>query len=90
MEVYRDETHEIIRRFLAHGLSFQECIAALDAALAALIQEPLPAATMVHCSGSLDLVEIRAIMLANNQIVMEEMGLRGLRPTNPWRGRMIH
>jgi hypothetical protein len=85
MEVYKDETQEIIRRFLAHGLSFPECVAALDAALAALIQQPLPVETMVRRSGSLDLGEIRAIMLANNQTIMAEMGLRGLHPPNPWR-----
>ena len=91
MEVYKDETQEIIRRFLARGVSFPECVAALDAALAALIQQPLLAETMVRGSGSLDLVEIRAIMLANNQTIMKEMGLRGLQATNPWRsGRVIH
>jgi hypothetical protein len=34
MEVYKRETQEVIKRFLARRLSFPECIAALDAALA--------------------------------------------------------
>ena len=36
-EVYKSETQEIIRRFLARRLSFPDCIAALDAALAGLV-----------------------------------------------------
>lgn len=82
MEVYKDETREIIRRFLAdvNLVSFRVCVAALDAALAGLIQQSLPVAAMVCGSGGLDLAEIRAIMLANNQTIMKEMGLRGLLP----------
>ncbi len=34
MEVYKNETKEIIRRFLAHRLSFPSCLTALDDALA--------------------------------------------------------
>ena len=67
MEVYERETQEVIKRFLAHRLSFPECIAALDAALAGLI----PTLT----GGQLD--HLRAVMLANNEIVVKEMKRRG-------------
>ena len=67
MEVYKKETREIIRRFLAHQLGFPECIAALDSALAELT----PTLT-----GD-QLPELRAVMLANNEEVMKEMERRG-------------
>jgi hypothetical protein len=38
MEVYERETDEVIQRFLARRISFPECIAALEAALAGLTQ----------------------------------------------------
>jgi hypothetical protein len=67
MEIYEHETRAVIERFLKHELSFPDCIAALDAALAQLIprmtSEQLPA--------------LRALMLANNDIVMKEMERRG-------------
>jgi hypothetical protein len=67
MEVYKSETQEVIRRFLANRLSFPDCVAALDAALAGLVPRledgQLPA--------------LRALMLANNEIVMKEMERRG-------------
>jgi hypothetical protein len=70
VQVYQRETQEVIRRFLAHRLSFPDCIAALDAALAGftprLTGEQLP--------------ELRAIMLANNEIVMREMERRETAP----------
>jgi hypothetical protein len=66
MEVYKSETREVVKRFLDHKLSFPDCIAALDAALARLIprmhREELPA--------------LRAVMLANNERVMKEMERR--------------
>ena len=37
MEVYERETTEVVNRFLHHRLSFAECIAALDSALAGFI-----------------------------------------------------
>jgi hypothetical protein len=37
MEVFENETREVINRFLGHRLSFPECMAALDSALAGLI-----------------------------------------------------
>jgi hypothetical protein len=67
MEVYKSETREIIRRFLARRLTFPACIAALDAALADLVPR------MLHK----DLDALRAVMLSNNEIVMKEMERRG-------------
>ncbi len=67
MEVYERETQEVIRRFLAHRLTFPECIAALDAALAGLVP---------RLTGE-ELAELRVVMLANNQIVMKEIERRG-------------
>ena len=73
MDVYKRETEELIRRFLDHRLSFPECIAALDAALAdltpTLTPEQLPA--------------LRALMLENNDMVMKEMERRGPPPLDP-------
>jgi len=66
MEVYESETTEIVKRFLAHRISFPDCIAALDAALAALVPtltgEQIP--------------RLRMVMLSNNEIVMKEMERR--------------
>lgn len=67
MEVYKSETREVIRRFLIHQLSFPNCIAALDAALAGVIPGLKPE----------QLDELRAVMLANNGTVMEEVARRG-------------
>jgi hypothetical protein len=67
MEVYRSETKEIIRRFLIHQLSFPNCIATLDAALADLISRLPPEGPAA----------VRKVMLANNEIVMAEMERRG-------------
>jgi len=64
--VYRRETAEIIDRFLCHRLTFSDCIAALDAALTGLI----PSLEPEH------LPELRAVMLANNEIVREHMWKR--------------
>jgi predicted Zn-ribbon and HTH transcriptional regulator len=66
VEVYKRETREIIRRFRIHNLNFPSCIAALDAALAGLLPRIQP-----H-----QLDEVRAVMLANNDQVMEEMARR--------------
>ena len=73
MEVYESETTEIVKRFLAHRISFPDCIAALDAALAAFVPtltgEQIP--------------RLRMVMLANNEIVMKEMGKRGSTEKTP-------
>jgi len=66
MEVYKNETGEVLNRFLHHRISFPHCIAALDAALAGLV----PSLTAEQ------IAPLRAIMLANNAIVMEEMQKR--------------
>ena len=66
VEVYKRETHEVIRRFLLRQLSFRNTIAALDAALAGVLPRLKPE----------QLDEVRAAMLANNEKVMEEMARR--------------
>ena len=66
MKVYESETKEVIRRFLAHELSFPQCIAALDSALAGLLP---------RLNGE-DLTRLRIVMLANNELVMKEMQRR--------------
>jgi hypothetical protein len=65
MEVYKSESREIIRRFLARRLTFAQCIAGLDAALAG-----------VSVLTSEELAELRGAMLTNNEIVMREMARR--------------
>lgn len=67
MEAYGTTTREAIARFLDHKLGFADCIAALNAALADLI----PRLT------SQQLVHLRAVMLANNEIVMKELNGAG-------------
>jgi hypothetical protein len=69
MEVYKSETREVLDRFLARRLSFPDCIAALDAALAGLLPRLRPK----------ELPALRELMLANNAIVMKEMERRGQR-----------
>ena len=66
MEVYKSETQEIVRRFLDRQINFADCIAGLDAALAALIPTLKPK----------QLPDLRAVMLANNERVMKEMHKR--------------
>ena len=67
MEAYERETRAMIERFLRHEISFPDCIAALDAALADLIP---------RLTGE-QLTPLRALMLSNNDIVMKEMERRG-------------
>jgi hypothetical protein len=67
VEAYKRETEEIIKRFLAHRLRFPQCIAALDAALADLVP---------RLTGE-ELSELRAVVMANNEIVMKEKERRG-------------
>ena len=66
MEVYKQETKEVVRRFRSHQLSFPHTIAALDAALAGVLPKLKPE----------QLDEVRAVMLAANATVMEEMARR--------------
>lgn len=66
VEVYKNETREVVRRFISHQISFPMCVAALDAALAGVIPKLQPE----------QLDELRAVMLANNEEVMDEMARR--------------
>ena len=68
MEVYKSETREVLNRFLHHRLSFPNCIAALDAALAGLV----PTLTAEQ------IARLREIMMANNAVVMHEMEKRSV------------
>jgi hypothetical protein len=65
MEAYKKRTREVIERFLNHRLSFPDCIAALDAALA----DFMPRMTQEQ------LAPARSLMLSNNEI--GEMERRG-------------
>jgi hypothetical protein len=66
LERYERRTSEIVELFLNRKLSFEECIAALDAALAALLPT---------LNGD-QIDRVRVVMLANNEIVMKEMERR--------------
>jgi hypothetical protein len=66
MEEYKRETRGIVRRFIRHKIDFPNCIASLDAALAAMIPNLKPE----------QLPDLRDIMLANNARVMMEMEKR--------------
>jgi hypothetical protein len=67
MEAYRRETREVVRRFLDNQLTFESCIYSLDAALARFIPRMEPE----------QLRDLRIEMLANNEVVMNEMERRG-------------
>jgi hypothetical protein len=67
MKVYERETRTVIRRFLGQKLSFAGCIASLDTALVRFIPRLKPE----------ELAELRAVMFANNETVMNEMERRG-------------
>jgi len=66
LETYRRETEEIINLFLKHKLTFPECIAALDEALA----EAMRRATQKQ------IVCLQILISANNEIVRKEMDRR--------------
>jgi hypothetical protein len=68
VKVFANETREIIRRFLFQRLSFPQCVAALDDALADLTLRATPE----------QLDSVHDLVLANNRLVMEEMERRGL------------
>jgi hypothetical protein len=69
MEAYEHRTREVIELFLNHNISFPECIAALDAALA----------TLIPSLNGEQIPRLRIVMLANNEIVLKEMERRGPR-----------
>src|SRR5258705_1185670 len=73
MLVFRNETREIIWRFLRHRLTFPQCIELLDSALADV--EPRLAAE--------ELPALNVLVLANNEMVMMEMERRGPDPMAP-------
>jgi hypothetical protein len=63
-EAYKREANETVERFLSGKTNFPGCIAALDSAFADLIPD------------FDDLCELRAVMQANNETVMQEMHKR--------------
>ena len=69
MEAYKRQTQRLIKRFLNHRLTFSQCVQALDAALSDLITSSEMKAE--------NLLELRAIIMANNETVMKEMEKRG-------------
>jgi hypothetical protein len=73
MQVFSNETREIIWRFMRHRLTFPQCIEMLDATLAD-VEPRLTAAEMPA---------LRALVLANNELVMLEMERRGTGPLAP-------
>jgi len=86
VETYRLLTRQVIDRFLDHRLSFPDCIAALDAALADFMSRFNPE----------QLDSIRALMLANNDIRDEGNGkaratrsIAELAPVEAWRFRVV-
>jgi hypothetical protein len=66
MQVYKNETREVIKRFLDHRLSYRECICSLDAALAALIPR-------LQCE---ELPVLQELMSFDREIVMAELKRR--------------
>ena len=66
MKVYLRETEEIMGGFFKRKITFPECIAALDVALANLMPKLEP----------YEILGLRAVMLANNELVMDEMTTR--------------
>jgi hypothetical protein len=67
VESYTRETKSLVGRFIGNQITFEACIYSLDAALVRFIARMKPK----------QLVELRAVMLSNNERVMEEMGRRG-------------
>jgi hypothetical protein len=67
MEEYERRTGDVIELFLSRRISFQDCISAMDSALADFIPT---------LEGD-QIARLRAVMLANNEIVMKEMERRG-------------
>src|SRR5258706_3726230 len=67
MGAYESATRRIVNRFIRHELSFPDCLAALDAALAELKPRLTDAQLPV----------LRALMLTTNARVMNELEARG-------------
>jgi hypothetical protein len=66
VECYERDTTEVVNRFLRNALSFPDCMAALDSALAAFMPR----------LNDEQIVRLRIVVLANNEIVMKEMERR--------------
>ena len=66
MEVYKRETEEILKRFTENRIGYQECVAALYAALAGVVQRITPE----------ELPQVRGVMLENNQRLIAERARR--------------
>ena len=63
MEVYKAETQEILRRFVTGRIAHQECVAALDAALAGVFLK----------LTATDLLAVQFEVEANNRKVAAEV-----------------
>ena len=66
VDVYRRETQEIINLFLSHRLTFPECIASLDQALAHVMLR----------ANQKQIVCLQILIAANDEIVRKEMERR--------------
>ena len=66
MEVYKNETREVIKRFLDQRLNYRDCTCSLDAALAALIPR-------LQCE---ELPVLRELMSFNREMVSAELKRR--------------
>ena len=73
MEVYKAESQEILRRFVARRITHQECVAALDAALAGVF----PRLTVA------DLAAVQFEVEANHRKVAAELRRRQPPPPDP-------
>jgi hypothetical protein len=62
MNVYENETSEIVRRFLSNQISFSDCVSMLNMALAGVIPE---------LTGD-QIPALRTIMANNTKTVMDE------------------
>jgi hypothetical protein len=73
LEAYERRTREVIELFLNHGISFEECTAALDAAFGAIITK---------VTGK-ELLAVIVLAMENNETVMKEMKRRESPPGAP-------
>jgi hypothetical protein len=74
MRAYETITREIIWRFLRHRITFPQCIDLLDDELAAVV---------LRMTTNEDLPALRALVMLNNDTVMQEMERRGPDPMAP-------
>ena len=66
MEAHKKQAQKIVKSFLGHQTTFPECISTLDAALVRFIKR----------RGHGEFPAIQAVLLANNETVMQEMEKR--------------